>query len=390
MVDDEVKNLPTQQQIQHHIKTRYEREQELISSGLVDEIKKRFRYNSSISDEYYMLITDYIDCLNEVNDSLHIDAVQIVNALPQLITSIKEIDLGGVHGRTDEHDITMNSKLDYEQKKLYFFHEMTHAIQTTKINGREICSFYNGNDGMFLTEGATQYTAEILYHVSNGTNIDYKEQRGVVRGQSEHRTYSPLSEYQLNGNMIQLLSKTINLPIPDILAMGYRKDGREILKQWYETYENNAISFDELMSNLEKIYDIDKLVIAGYSSQLSGEPVNIQRQNGQTFKGNLQLENDLIIQTERDLMASFIGNHDENYIFQNYEEFCASLTTPKLRVEFLGAVKELQEFVKQNGMQNENDMTLRKTLGFANMNYMSIVLIIITILIAVFIIIKMF
>ena len=272
------------------------------------------------------------------------------------IKSIKETNLGEVHGRTDEHDITMNNKLSCEQKKLYFFHEMTHAIQTTKINNQEVCSFYNGNDGMFLTEGATQYTAEILYHVSNGTNIEYNEQRGVVRGQSEHRTFSPLSEYQLNRNMIQLLSKVIDLTIPDILAMGFRKDGREMLKQWYETYENNTIGFDELMSNLEKIYDIDKLVIAGYSSQLSGAPVNIQRSNGQTFQENLQMENDLIIQTERNLMASFIGNHDENYIFQNYEEFCASLTTPALRVEFLGAVKELQEFVKQNGIQNENEM----------------------------------
>lgn len=36
---------------------------------------------------------------------------------------------------------------------------------------------------MFLTEGATQYTAEILYHVSKGTNKQYREQSGVVRGQ---------------------------------------------------------------------------------------------------------------------------------------------------------------------------------------------------------------
>lgn len=339
------------------MKSRYEREQELLTSGLVDEIKRRFNYNPNISEEYYMLITDYIDSLNEVNSSLHIDPVQIVNALPQLITSIKETDLGGIHGRTDEHDITMNSRLSYEDKKLYFFHEMTHAIQTTKVNNQEVCSFYNGNDGMFLTEGATQYTAEILYHVSNGTNINYREQQRVVRGQNQHTTYSPLSEYQLNGNMIQLLSKTINLPIPDILAMGYRKDGREMLKQWYETYPN-TIGFDELMSNMEKIYDIDKLVIAGYSNQLSGAPVIIQRKNGQNFQGNLQIENELIVQTERNLMASFMGNNDENYIFQNYQEFCASLTTPHLKKEFLSAVKELQEFVNQNGMQNQNNMSL--------------------------------
>lgn len=371
------------------MKSRYEREQELLTSGLVNEIKRRFNYNTNISEEYYMLITDYIDSLNEVNSSLHIDPVQIVNALPQLITSIKEADLGGIHGRTDEHDITMNSKLSYEEKKLYFFHEMTHAIQTAKVNNQEVCSFYNGNDGMFLTEGATQYTAEILYHVSDGTNINYREQQGVVRGQRNHTTYSPLSEYQLNGNMIQLLSKAINLPIPDILAMGYRKDGREMLKQWYETYPN-TISFDELISNMEKIYDIDKLVIAGYSNQLQGEPVNIQRSNGQTFQGNLQIENELIVQTERNLMASFMGNNDEKYIFKNYQEFCASLTTPQLKKEFLSAVKELQEFVNQNGMQNQNNMSLGyRPSGFANNKLLSIISIIIG-LILIFFIIKGF
>ena len=57
------------------MKSRYEREQELLTSGLVDEIKRKFGYNSSISNEYYMLITDYIDSLNQVNSSLHIDPV---------------------------------------------------------------------------------------------------------------------------------------------------------------------------------------------------------------------------------------------------------------------------------------------------------------------------
>lgn len=368
------------------MKSRFDREQELLQSGLYYEIKRRFGNNSSISDEYYMLITDYIDSLDKVKGSFNIDPIQIVDILPQLITSIKEMDLGGVKGRTDDHDITMNSRLDYEQKKLYFFHEMTHALQTIKVGDKEKCSFYDGNNGMFLTEGATQYTAEILYHVSNGTNINYREQTGVVRVQAGHSTYSPLSEYQLNGNMIQLLSKAINISIPDILSMGFRKDGREMLKQRYETYTGNPVGFEELMSDLEKIYDIDKLVIAGYSPQLSGSPIPIQRQNGQIFQGSLQVESDLIIKTQRSLMASFMANHDENYIFQNYQEFCASLTTPSLKKEFLTAIKNLQMFVRQNGTQNNITMGHNQN-GYVNNIILGVFALILGI-IAFFIIIK--
>ena len=92
-----------------------------------------------------------------------------------MLNVISEENLGGIHGRTDGNKITMNAILDYETNKLYFFHELTHAIQTRYLDNHEDCSFYNGKTGMFLTEGATQYTAEILYHLSNGTNLQYRE-----------------------------------------------------------------------------------------------------------------------------------------------------------------------------------------------------------------------
>lgn len=98
----------------------------------------------------------------------------------------------------------MSSTLNNEQNKLYFFHELTHALQTRKKDNKEECSFDNGKTGMFLVEGATQFTSEILYHISNGTNINYRAQRGSVRGHPEHTPYSPLSEYQINGSVLSL------------------------------------------------------------------------------------------------------------------------------------------------------------------------------------------
>lgn len=212
-----------------------------------------------------------------------------------------------------------------------FFYELTHAIQTRIINGQEQCSCYNGKDGMFLTEGATQYTAEILYHVSKGTNIQYREQSGIVRGQKNHIVNSPLSEYQLNGNILLLMSYSMGIPLNQILALGFRSDGRELLKGMYEAFPNNKNKFDGFMFDLEKIYSIDKLIIAGYGNQLAGIPLNIQMQDGRTFVGNLQIQNELIEKTERDLASNFIANYEPDYIMENYQKVYACLTTERLK-----------------------------------------------------------
>ena len=322
------------------------REQELISSGLVDAIKQQYNnINYSISDKYFILMADYIDSISQLDyeGGLYLNAMNIAKILPEVLKQVSEENIGGIHGRTDEDRITMNSSLDYETNKLYFFHELTHAIQTRIINNQEQCSFYNGKDGMFLTEGATQYTAEILYHVSKGTNIQYREQSGIVRGQKNHIVNSPVSEYQLNGNILLLMSYSMGIPLNQILALGFRSDGRELLKGMYEAFPNNENKFDGFTFDLEKIYSIDKLIIAGYGNQLAGIPLNIQMQDGRTFVGNLQIQNELIEKTERDLASNFIANYEPDYIMENYQKVYACLTTKRLKQDFMNVISQIKE-----------------------------------------------
>lgn len=339
------------------MKSREQRERELIDSGLVDSVKAQFRnVNHNISDKYFILIADYIDSIGQLDfeGGLYLDPVNVAKSLPQLLSSVMDVNLGGIHGRTTDDErtnkskIEMNSTMDYQSTKLYFFHELTHALQTRKIDNHEECAFYNGKTGMFLTEGATQFIAEILYNVSNGTNIQYRQQPGTVRGHREHIPYSALSEYQLNGNIIMLLSASLGIPLNQILALGYRKDGRQQLKEMYEVIPGNEGKFEEFMFELEQIYSIDKLLIAGYGNQLQGAPLNIEMQDGQTFVGNIQTQGDLINKVERELAASFLANNETDYVLANYNKVAQYLTTPQLQQSFMNAINEIAT------MQNSN------------------------------------
>ena len=50
------------------MKSRTEREQELLNSGLVDSIKGLFRNsNVNIPDKYYLLLADYIDSIGQLD-----------------------------------------------------------------------------------------------------------------------------------------------------------------------------------------------------------------------------------------------------------------------------------------------------------------------------------
>lgn len=248
----------------------------------------------------------------------------------------------------------MNSRNDYETNKLFFFHELTHAIQTRFVNNHEECSFYNGDTGMFLTEGATQFTAEILYNVSNGTNLNYREQPNTVRGLSNHTPYSALSQYQLNGNIIMLMSYSLGIPLNQILALGYRSDGREQLKGLYEAFPGNEGKFEEFMFDLEKIYSIDKLQMTGYAEQMRSQaPSNIELMGSRrSFQGNTQIENELVNKAERELVANFIANNDEEYIIANYQKVGMYLTTPELKRNFNNAVQQIINMQNQNVNQS--------------------------------------
>ncbi|MEG2232815.1 MAG: hypothetical protein RRY16_02475 [Bacilli bacterium] len=94
----------------------------------------------------------------------------------------------------------------------------------------------------------------------------------------------------------------------------------------------------------EKVYSIDKLIIAGYSNQLSGDLVNIQMQNEQQFNGNIVSQGELINKIERELSANFIANNDTDYVLQNYQKVSSYLTTPELRQNFISTINELVSF----------------------------------------------
>lgn len=350
------------------MKTKEQRYNELYSSGLVNSVKKMFANRNDISEDYYVLMADYIDSMNEVKDHMLINPTEIAKRMPKLVKSINETHLGGIYGRTDDNRIQMEQSLSYEDKKLYFFHELTHALQTSHENGIEQCGFYNGHDGMFLTEGATQYTAEMLYNISNGVSMQHRQQPRTVRGASDRTPNSPLSEYQYNGDILELMAKSMDLPLPQILSLAYKKDGRETLKEIYESMDGNQGKFDVLMNNLEQIYSIDNLLIYGYGQQLQSQtPLNITMQDRTTrFQGNLNIYRELMNKTERELVATYLENHDTQHILQNYSEIASLLTTPELRNNFLTAVNELsREVYRINREQTQISPSVEIQKGYS-------------------------
>lgn len=107
-------------------------------------------------------MADYVDSIAQLGfeGGLYLYPESVKSCLPRLLSSVTDTNLGGIYGwtnydeRTGKCKIEMNSFMDYQSTKLYFFHELTHALQTRKIDNHEECSFYNGKTGMFLTEGA--------------------------------------------------------------------------------------------------------------------------------------------------------------------------------------------------------------------------------------------
>ena len=72
------------------MKTKEQRYNELYSSGLVDSVKKLFSNRNDISEDYYVLMADYIDSINEVKDQMLINPTEIAKRMPKLVKSINE------------------------------------------------------------------------------------------------------------------------------------------------------------------------------------------------------------------------------------------------------------------------------------------------------------
>ena len=70
--------------------------------------------------------------------------------------------------------------------------------------------------------------------------------------------------------------------------------------------------------------------------------------------------------TERELAATYLKNHDTQYILQNYSEIASLLTTPELRNNFLTAVNELsQELYRRNREQTQISTSVEIPNGYS-------------------------
>lgn len=137
------------------------------------------------------------------------------------------------------------------------------------------------------------------------------------------------------------MSQAMDVPLNKVLGAGFSQTGRQCMKQRYEQIPGNEGKFEELMNDLEKIYAIDKCIIAGYGRQLSGPLVNITMENGEVFRGNIQSQGDLINKVEQELALNYLMNHDKNYVVNNYEKFARCLTTPQLQQNFIKTVQNM-------------------------------------------------
>ena len=341
------------------MKTREEREDELYDSGMVDSTRQLFADKDvQISEEYYILMADYIDALDTIKGRLNVNPVEIGRRLPDIVKSIEETDSNETHVKYDGNKMQVNKNLSYREKKLQFFRELTHMLQVRYHDEDERYSFYNGRNGLFLTEGTTQFTAQILFNVSNGAKSPIRQEKGAVRGDPNRTVYSPLDEYQYNGSVLQLFSSAVDLSVPQILGLAYKEDGRETLRKAYESKEGTQIGFDELMTTLDQIYSIDSMIKNGNEKQLQGEnPIDITMQDGVTkFQGNLETYKKSMDKVEQILLETYIKNHDPKEISANASRISRSLTTPELKERFAGIVHDLNsQQLEENDTRSNDD-----------------------------------
>lgn len=132
------------------------------------------------------------------------------------------------------------------------------------------------------------------------------------------------------------MSHSMRIPIAELLGLGYKENGRETLKQRFESFPGMEGKFENFMNELEQVYTVDKLLISGYGKQLSGPPVLI---NSKTpFYDNIKTQGEQITKIERELAANFIENNPAEYILKNYKNMSMHLTTPELKENFMNAV----------------------------------------------------
>ena len=77
---------------------------------------------------------------------------------------------------------------------------------------------------------------------------------------------------------------------------------------------------------------------------------------------------------ERELSATFIENHDTEYILQNYDEVAQYLTTPELKSDFLAVVQALDQDLTQQPEEQSFNTEINLPDGYEINQYGEIIL----------------
>jgi len=346
------------------MKNIYDRYNEVAQTKIFEDVIRKYEQDNKIvlEDKYYLLIADYLECLKELDINVNIE--EILDKLPKVLNQIQELsnyEMGGNYGATNVPTIKMNRELSPEKFKLYFFHELTHAIQTNQKG----TGLYDNDkkNGDFFNEGLTQITAEYLYQISSETINQPHFYNGVVTGQPNRTVYSSVDYYKINASYLQMFAMSIGIPLVDIMALAYNENARELLEQKFNFANNSDQNINDILDNLEEIHIVSKVLLSKQDNGvnpvelLSGnELVQISNEDGtKLYKTNFKRLGILMDDYEQQMINMFFKNNNEEYILKYGDFFAKTLTTQNLKQEFLAGLNELRDIYQKYNKANKSN-----------------------------------
>ena len=325
------------------MKSINDRYNEVSQTQIFEDIIRKYEQDNKIvlEDKYYLLIADYLECLKELD--LNVDIEKILDKLPKVFNQIQELsnyEMSGNYGATNVPTIKMNRELSPEKFKLYFFHELTHAIQTS----RKGTGLYDNDkkNGYFFNEGLTQITAEFLYQISSETMKQPHFYNNVVAGQPNRTVYSSVDYYKINVSYLQMFAMSMGISLVDIMAFGYNENARKLLEKKFNFANNNEKNIDDILENLEEIHIVSKTLLSKQDNGtnpaelLSGDRlVQIYNEDGtKLYKTNFKRQGMLMDDYEQQMINMFFKNNNEEYVRKHEQEFFNILTTSQLKEVF--------------------------------------------------------
>ena len=325
------------------MKSINDRYNEVSQTQIFEDIIRKYEQDNKIvlEDKYYLLIADYLECLKELD--LNVDIEKILDKLPKVFNQIQELsnyEMSGNYGATNVPTIKMNRELSPEKFKLYFFHELTHAIQTS----RKGTGLYDNDkkNGYFFNEGLTQITAEFLYQISSETIKQPHFYNNVVAGQPNRTVYSSVDYYKINVSYLQMFAMSMGISLVDIMAFGYNENARKLLEKKFNFANNNEKNIDDILENLEEIHIVSKTLLSKQDNGtnpaelLSGDRlVQIYNEDGtKLYKTNFKRQGMLMDDYEQQMINMFFKNNNEEYVRKHEQEFFNILTTSQLKEVF--------------------------------------------------------